>query len=101
MVEAALPDSQRLFIAISIPAFVKEAIERTQSECRDCLANASASWTRPENFHLTLRFLGKVKTERIPALAAAIQTASAGFSRLSLACSALGSFPSHGRPRVL
>lgn len=42
----------RLFIAIELPAYIRDALDRIQAGI------PGAKWVLPENLHLTLRFLG-------------------------------------------
>ena len=44
----------RLFVALSLPEAVRADLERLQHGLRE------ARWVAPENFHLTLRFLGEL-----------------------------------------
>lgn len=47
----------RTFIAIDLPAEIKAQVSQLQKQLKDKLP--ALSWTRPENFHLTLLFLGE------------------------------------------
>jgi 2'-5' RNA ligase len=49
----------RLFTAIDIPAALRDDLSGLQSD--DALG---ARWTDPEQFHITLRFIGEVPTEQ-------------------------------------
>lgn len=49
----------RLFIAINFPDAVKDSLESAVKTLRK--QGVKASWSRRENFHLTLEFLGEVK----------------------------------------
>jgi 2'-5' RNA ligase len=60
-----------------------------------------ASWTRPESWHLTLRFLGDVASERLAALSAALGRLSAGRSGAVLSTRGPVVFPPRGPARVL
>jgi len=91
----------RLFIAVAIPGQVKAEIERTQAELRRALPDSNARWTRPEQFHLTLRFLGEVEAARVDALGEAAHDACRGFTPLRLRAEGLGCFPDPRHPRVL
>ncbi|HEX8465601.1 MAG TPA: RNA 2',3'-cyclic phosphodiesterase [Abditibacterium sp.] len=91
----------RLFVALSIPDEVKTALTIAQNSLRESLSQADISWTRPENFHLTLRFLGDVEEARVAELSARLQVACAPFEPLELVCESLGCFPSQKPPRVL
>ena len=60
-------ENWRLFIAIAVPEEVKSAIGRVQSQLRAVVPDADISWTKREQFHLTLKFLGAIaasETER-------------------------------------
>ncbi len=94
-------DPCRLFVAVALPAAVKAELNRVQGEMRAVLPPQSASWTKPENMHLTLRFLGKVDGGRVPALRAALSDGVAGFGELDLVCERLGCFPDLRFPRVV
>jgi RNA 2',3'-cyclic 3'-phosphodiesterase len=58
-------------------------------------------WVAPENFHLTVKFLGAVGTERLPDVERALGDAVAGVASFTLALRGLGAFPSTARPRVI
>jgi 2'-5' RNA ligase len=91
----------RLFVAVPIPSEVKAGISVAQNELRQLLPLRAASWSRPENMHLTLRFLGGVEANRVEALAASVKAVAAGFGALPLVAERLGAFPDLRYPRVL
>jgi len=89
----------RTFIAIALPEEVQEYLGRWQERLK--AAGANVKWTRPEQIHLTLAFLGNVPAEELDALAEAVRGAVAGFGPLRLRATGTGQFPPGGRPRVL
>src|SRR5512134_624706 len=91
----------RLFIAIALPDDIKARLAALQRELREGLGRSSISWTRPENLHLTLRFLGDISSDRIDDLTAALAAAAASQAPLNLTVAGLGCFPSSRRPRIL
>jgi 2'-5' RNA ligase len=91
----------RLFIAIPLPAEVKIEVEKAQGELRRAAPAECVRWTKPEQFHLTLRFLGDVEAEHLDALTRALQRACAGFPPLPLRAERIGFFPDPRRPRVV
>jgi RNA 2',3'-cyclic 3'-phosphodiesterase len=91
----------RLFVAISVTPEVKNAILGAQTEIRRNLPGEGISWTRPEQFHLTLKFLGDVPADSVPALIDALCEATAGIGTLALHARGLGFFPNARAPRVL
>jgi 2'-5' RNA ligase len=60
-----------------------------------------ASWSRNENLHLTLKFLGEIPASQLTALSAATQAAAQTTRPFDLLINGCGSFPPQGRPKVL
>lgn len=63
-------------------------------------------WVRPENIHLSLKFLGEVDEAREPELRAALRQAAGGPRGteprpLTLEITSFGVFPDYHRPRVV
>lgn len=100
MSELNSPDRLRLFIALGIPAEVKERIFEALSELKSAVGEG-VRWTTPEQFHLTLRFLGSVESAQVEALASALGSVCAGFKPLSLRAERIGFFPRPRSPRVV
>jgi RNA 2',3'-cyclic 3'-phosphodiesterase len=98
-----MADSERfrLFIAVAIPEAVKAKMEEAQAELRRALPEHGIRWTRREQFHLTLKFLGDVEAARIEELSEAIRAACRGFGVLRLRAERVGFFPERGYPRVV
>ena len=89
----------RTFICIEIPGSIKERISRLQDTLRQI--EAQVSWTKPENIHLTLKFLGNVEATRIERVARALKIAADGIAPFEVTVSGTGCFPSARSPRVL
>src|SRR2546426_7707792 len=89
----------RLFVALNLPAPVREALWAATARARDL--GLPVKWVRGEGLHLTLKFLGDVADEREPELAAALTRAAAGARNLTLALGGFGVFPDFRRPRVV
>ena len=91
----------RLFIALPIPTHATDAIGRAQEELRSALPAPAVRWTRREQLHVTLKFLGNVDAERGDELTGTIWRACARFGPLQLTARGLGMFPNLRRPRVI
>jgi 2'-5' RNA ligase len=92
---------KRLFIAVDIS---DEARKRVREYIEVLKANARetrVSWTKPENLHLTLKFLGDVDQSRIVLLTTALEQIVKALSPIDLEISGTGVFPSTGKPKVL
>jgi RNA 2',3'-cyclic 3'-phosphodiesterase len=59
------------------------------------------AWSKPDGMHLTLRFLGKVGSARVPELVERLRSNVSGFGALELICERLGCFPDLRFPRVV
>ena len=89
----------RAFIAIDVPPLALDTITRIQSRFKSLGLNAS--WVRPGNMHLTLKFLGETEPDQIPGIRDIISAALASFSPFRLSLGKAGVFPDARRPRVL
>ena len=98
-VHIEMTDRIRTFVACELPREIRSDIGRLQEELRR--RRLRPKWVRPENLHLTLRFLGEVSVERIQPIAAAIENAARGFGPLSLSAKGIGVFPGVRRARVI
>src|SRR5882672_5354975 len=63
----------RLFVALPVSAAVKEELRRLQTELQERLSGDWVRWTRPEQLHLTLCFLGEVEAGRVEGLIGAVR----------------------------
>jgi 2'-5' RNA ligase len=91
----------RLFVAIAIPEPVRAELERAQIELGRASPDLDVRWTKPEQFHLTLKFLGNVEIVQIDSLTNALRHVCHGFAPLNLRVQDIGSFPDWHYPRVI
>ena len=107
IVTAARDDSQlyrsswRIFCAVDLPDNVPALLMDHIKRLRAMLPNAEASWSREENIHLTIKFLGQISVSRVGDLSSAAARTAAGCSPFSISVEETGVFPNHGKPRVL
>jgi len=88
----------RLFIGIKLPPAYQDRVSpftRTLDKGLDTRVN----WTRPGNWHLTLKFLGDTEAARIPAVIDALATIDR--PAFTLQAGGAGAFPNAKHPRVL
>jgi RNA 2',3'-cyclic 3'-phosphodiesterase len=90
----------RLFLAIAIPEAILQELRRLQLELQPCLPQNRAHWTRPGQFHLTLKFLGNVPASDIDALSKKVCSLCASAPPLRLRAEGVGFFPNALSPRV-
>jgi len=100
--ERKAPDeSWRVFIAIELPAKVRRKLKAHIDRLRESVPEASASWSREDNLHLTLKFLGDTPVSQIETLSQAAKSAASQLSSFELVIKGCGAFPSRGQPRVI
>ena len=99
------PDTRlrlRLFVAVELPGSWLEALDQAQTRLkRDLEPAVRLRWVRPEDIHLTLKFLGSVLKDDVPALRGALDQSVFMSSQPRLQLGGLGWFASGRRLRVL
>jgi 2'-5' RNA ligase len=91
----------RAFIAIEPPPPVIRTLTDWQKHLGAQLPFAGIRWTRMEQVHLTLKFLGGTPTCRFDELKEAVKAVASGSNPFRLQLSRLGCFPDSRHPRVL
>lgn len=89
----------RAFLAVPGDPAWKESARAFCAESRPELP--PASWTKPESWHLTLRFLGEVEEAAAVRFADAIAGAAGALEEAALLPGGPVVFPPAGRPRVI
>jgi RNA 2',3'-cyclic 3'-phosphodiesterase len=88
----------RAFVTVFPPPEVRK---KALVAARRLLSANRVRWARPENVHLTLKFLGDVREESLDSLSAALGEVCGGHAPFDAALAGLGAFPSARRARVL
>lgn len=103
MTETQGRSTLRCFIGLPLPQPWQSALDALVSRLSAHLAGRLASrvsWTRPGNWHVTLRFLGEVEQSRLPGMCAALR--GVAFAPFLLRLGAAGRFSSpQGAPRTV
>lgn len=87
----------RLFVALEIPTPVRENLAALLKSLH--ALSAQPRWVRPENLHVTLKFIGKWAPEKLDALRSALGAVRVD-QPVTLDFRGLGFFPNEKRPRV-
>ncbi len=90
---------KRLFVAVKLTPdknFLKSYVA-----LRHALQLEKISWVKPENFHLTLKFLGKTSEEKLPAIRKALHEVARQTPTFSMKMTGTGIFGSSYNPRVI
>jgi RNA 2',3'-cyclic 3'-phosphodiesterase len=91
----------RLFVAVFPPAEVAHRLAEAARGVAGGLSPKAVAWTRPEQIHLTLNFLGNVERTKVEELARAVEAACLRSEPHLLQASGLACFPSPARPRII
>ncbi|MGD0016850.1 MAG: RNA 2',3'-cyclic phosphodiesterase [Verrucomicrobiia bacterium] len=91
----------RAFIAIDIPEDVRAAITEAQARLKRANLSVKVSWTKIDNVHLTLQFLGYAEEPVVPKISEALAVVAGQHEPFNLRVKGVGAFPSEKRPRVL
>jgi 2'-5' RNA ligase len=94
-------ESWRVFVAIELPASTRQRLKDHIDRLRDARPDARASWSREENLHLTLKFLGDTAVSELEILSQATKRAASSAIPYELIVTVCGAFPPRGQPRVL
>ncbi|HSB69973.1 MAG TPA: RNA 2',3'-cyclic phosphodiesterase [Candidatus Methylomirabilis sp.] len=88
----------RLFVAMNLSTEIRERLAAAQDRLRR--AQADVSWVRPENLHVTLKFLGETEEKRLGPIRLALAEVGRAAAPFTMAVAGSGSFG--GRvPRVV
>lgn len=91
----------RAFIAIDIPSEVRSAIEEAQARLKRAHVGVKISWTKIDNLHLTLQFLGYIEESVVDLIQSALQLVASQHPSFDLGVHGAGAFPNESRPRVI
>lgn len=91
----------RLFVAIAIPDAVREEMARVQDELQPLVSHEAVRWTKLEQFHLTLRFLGDFPSDHVSDLQESVRGVCSSTAPLHLRAQGVGFFPNARSPRVI
>ena len=91
----------RAFIAIELDDGVRAAVARVVRALREGPGGESVRWVQPGMLHVTVRFLGDVVRDRVPAIVREVGEAASAVPPFGVQLGRVGAFPSVRRPRVI
>ncbi len=97
---AARPEAKalRLFAAVDIPPRAVRAVEEAIAPWRERFPRGK--WVRPENWHVTVKFMGRTYPRLVPWVHDACRKAAGAIRPFRVSLVGLGVFPGPSRARV-
>ncbi|MEF2967602.1 RNA 2',3'-cyclic phosphodiesterase [Paenibacillus sp. M1] len=92
-------ESWRIFIAIPLPKAIKETLSAWSEGQKS--AWEFAKWVHPEDYHITVQFLGDTPANRIREIKQMLERTAAQSPAFSLEVAKCGTFGAPAAPRVL
>jgi 2'-5' RNA ligase len=103
--ESSSDATVRAFFAVELSPDARSAADDVACELRARSGGDAVRWVRPENYHVTLCFLGDIPRSRVSSLtvcaAAAIASSPSGNDPFEMRLGEVQAFPSLERPRVV
>ncbi|MHC4157569.1 MAG: RNA 2',3'-cyclic phosphodiesterase [Planctomycetota bacterium] len=92
----------RVFVAIDVDDEIKKALGDLQERLRNSvdIKKGDVKWVRPENVHLTLKFLGEIKDEKVVEVCNIVESVASRHKGFELDIESVGYFGG-GSARVL
>ncbi len=90
----------RTFIAIEPDENAKKQLAGFTEKLKRVI-RGDINWTKPQNLHFTLKFLGEISPEKIEDIKNLLNTISRQHDSFSAKISGIGFFPDEKRPRIL
>ena len=94
-----MSDTIRTFIAIKLPKNIISSIDKIQEGL--ITYGFKVRWVRPQNIHLTLKFLGNISKADIDKIGDTMTESVGEYGPISLNVKGIGAFPGIKRPRVV
>lgn len=95
-----MSDTWRVFCVIDLPQDLKQKLANHSSRLQQ-IDGVKVSWMRPDNIHLTIKFLGEIAVPEVEKLSQAAARSTKSLAPFKLTAEKCGVFPTHGPPRVL
>jgi 2'-5' RNA ligase len=89
----------RSFLAFDLPPDIKSMVKRVSEDVRR--SDLNLKWVKVDNIHLTVVFMGNIRTEDVQVIGEKIEDVCLGCEPFEISLKGMGVFPDTRRPRVL
>ena len=92
-------ESLRTFIALELDPAVRETLAGLQGALKKL--DLDVKWVKPQNIHITLKFLGQIRQKKIKAIVDIFAEMYDSTEPFEVRLTTLGAFPNVRRPKVI
>lgn len=92
-------DKLRLFLAIDLDENLKERIKLVKKNLEEILPQIK--WTKPETWHLTVKFLGETKKDKLEDIIRICKNIIPQYRHFQIKLKSISAFPNLRMPRVI
>ncbi len=85
----------RIFVAVDLNKEIKDYLFNLQKEVKE----AKITWVSKKNLHLTLKFMGEIKEDKIPQIKEELSKIK--FNKIKVNLGKIGFFPNSKNPKVI
>ena len=89
----------RTFIAIELDASIQKALQNIQDQLKK--AQCEVKWVKPENIHVTLKFLGDISSDQVELIEQILERTLAPFRSFPMEITHVGAFPKIENPHII
>ncbi len=89
----------RLFIAVNLSESCRQLLQNKVNKIKKAVSE-DVKWVKPQNWHLTLKFLGEVNKTKLPDIKEVIKKTGTKYENFPVKFRGIGAFPEIGYPRV-
>lgn len=91
----------RAFIAITLSPEIHRGLAQIMDSLKSIMPDAPVRWVKPQNVHLTIKFLGNISFSNQELLTRGLVSESKRHAAFELSVGGLGVFPNFRRPKVI
>jgi 2'-5' RNA ligase len=92
-------ESIRTFIALILPEELKRSLGGLQAQFQQ--QSQGIKWVRPDSIHLTLKFLGDIRPDKVDPVCTVLSRLTQGCAPFAFEAVGIGAFPNERNPKVL
>jgi 2'-5' RNA ligase len=91
----------RVFVGLPVPADVRDHLEKLRLTAREATKTIPGKWVPPENWHITLTFIGSLDPAQIDRLIELLEEKYSGYQPFDALLSGVRWFPGEFKPRMI